>query len=186
MRARRVFAEGFGDGPPPVDFFDRGAFNSAVSVQDNILFGRLVYGRARSAAMVGELLREVVEELDLRRAIAGVGLDYQVGIGGARLGPAQRQKLAIARAVMKRPDVLVIDEATAALDRASQKRVMDSLFEEFRGRTLIWSVHHASLAEQFGHTLVVDGGRVVEQGSFEDLKRPGSLVQRLVESGGVE
>ena len=186
LRARRVFAEGFGDGPPPVDFFDRGAFNSAVSVQDNILFGRLVYGRARSAAMVGELLREVVEELDLRRAIAGVGLDYQVGIGGARLGPAQRQKLAIARAVMKRPDVLVIDEATAPLDRASQKRVMDNLFAEFEGRSLIWSVHHASLAEQFGHTLVVDGGRVVEQGSFEDLKRPGSLVQRLVESGGVE
>ena len=186
LRARRVFAEGFGDGPPPVDFFDRGAFNPAVSVQDNILFGRLVYGRARSAAMVGELVREVVEELDLRRAIAGVGLDYQVGIGGARLGPAQRQKLAIARAVMKRPDVLVIDEATAPLDRASQKRVMDNLFVEFEGRSLIWSVHHASLAGRFGHTLVVDGGRVVEQGSFEDLERPGSLVRRLVESGGVE
>ena len=186
LRARRVFAEGFGDGPPPVDFFDREAFNPAVSVQDNILFGRLVYGRARSAAEVGELVREVVEELDLRRAIAGVGLDYRVGIGGARLGPAQRQKVAIARAVMKRPDVLVIDEATAALDRASQRRVMDNLFTEFEGRTLIWSVHHASLGEEFGHTLVVDGGRVVEQGRFADLKRPGSLVQRLVESGGAD
>ena len=80
LRARRVFAEGFGDGPPPVDFFDRGAFNPGVSVQDNILFGRLVYGRARSAAEVGELIREVVEELGLYYAIAGVGLDFQVGI----------------------------------------------------------------------------------------------------------
>ena len=186
LRARQVFAEGFGEGPPPVDFFDRSAFNPAVSVQDNILFGRLVYGRARSAAAVGELIREVVQELDLRRAIAGVGLDYQVGIGGARLGPAQRQKLAIGRAVMKRPDVLVVDEATAPLDRASQRRVMNNLFAEFEGRTLIWSVHHASLAEEFGHTLVVDGGRVVEQGRFADLNRPGSLVHRLVESGGVE
>ena len=184
LRARQVFAEGFGDGPPPVDFFERSAFNPAVSVQDNILFGRLVYGRARSAATVGALVREVVEELDLRRSIVGVGLDYQVGIGGARLGPAQRQKMAIARAVMKRPDLLIIDEATAALDHAAQKRVMDKLFEEFEGRSLIWSVHHASLAEQFGHTLVVDGGRVVEQGSFEELNRPGSLVRRLVESGG--
>ena len=186
LRAREVFARGFGDGPPPVDFFDRGAFNPAVSVQDNILFGRLVYGRARSAAEVGELIREVVAELDLRSAITGVGLDYQVGIGGARLGPALRLKLAIARAVMKRPDVLVIDEATAPLDRATQKRLMDNLFAEFERRTLIWSVHHASLAERFGHTLVVDGGRVVEQGRFEELNRPGSLVGRLVESGGVE
>ena len=184
LRARQVFAEGFGDGPPPVDFFERSAFNPAVSVQDNILFGRLVYGRARSAATVGALVREVVEELDLRRSIVGVGLDYQVGIGGARLGPAQRQKMAIARAVMKRPDLLVIDEATAALDHAAQKRVMDNLFAEFEGRSLIWSVHHASLAGQFGHTLVVDGGRVVEQGSFEELNQPGSLVRRLVESGG--
>ena len=184
LRARRVFAEGFGDGPPPVDFFDRNAFNAGVSVQDNILFGRLVYGRARSAAEVGELIREVVEELGLYYAIAGVGLDFQVGIGGARLTPAQRQKVSIARAVMKRPDVLVIDEATAALDRASQRRVMENLFSEFAGRTLIWSVHHASLAEEFEHTLVVDGGRVVEQGRFADLNRPGSLVHQLVESDG--
>ena len=184
LRARRVFAEGFGDGPPPVDFFDRNAFNAGVSVQDNILFGRLVYGRARSAAEVGALIREVVEELGLYCAIAGVGLDFQVGIGGARLTPVQRQKVSIARALMKRPDVLVIDEATAALDRASQRRVMENLFSEFAGRTLIWSVHHASLAEEFEHTLVVDGGRVVEQGRFADLKRPGSLVHQLVESGG--
>lgn len=184
LRARRVFAEGFGDGPPPVDFFDRNAFNAGVSVQDNILFGRLVYGRARSASAVGELVREVVEELGLYYAIAGVGLDYQAGIGGARLTPAQRQKVSIARALMKRPDVLVIDEATAALDRASQRRVMENLFAEFEGRTLIWSVHHASLAEEFEHTLVVDGGRVVEQGRFADLKRPGSLVHQLVESDG--
>ena len=184
LHARRVFAEGFGDGPPPVDFFDRNAFNAGVSVQDNILFGRLVYGRARSAAAVGDLVREVVEELGLYYAIAGVGLDFQVGIGGARLTPAQRQKVSIARALMKRPDVLVIDEATAALDRASQRRVMEHLFSEFAGRTLIWSVHHASLAEEFEHTLVVDGGRVVEQGRFSDLNRPGSLAHQLVESGG--
>ena len=186
LRARQVFAEGFGQGPPPVDFFDRSAFNPAVSVQDNILFGRLVYGRARSAATVGELVREVVEELGLHRAIASVGLGYEVGIGGARLAPAQRQKLAIARAAIKRPDILVLDEATASLDQASQKRVMHNLFWEFEGRTLIWSVHHASLGEQFGHTLVVEGGRVVEQGNYRDLDRPGSLLSRLAASGGTE
>ena len=187
LRARRVFAEGFGDAPPPIDFFDRAAFNPAVSVQDNILFGRLVYGRARSEATLGALLREVVDALGLRRAIVGVGLDYEVGIGGARLSPPQRQKLAIARAVMKRPDVLVLDEATAALDPASQRQVMDSLFAEFEGRTLIWVLHRASLAREFGHTLVVDGGRVVEQGRFEDLDRPGSLAARLVAlDGGVK
>ena len=185
LRARRLFAQGFEHGPPPVDFFDPAAFNPAVSVQDNILFGRPVYGRARSAAKLGELIREVVEGLGLRRAIMSAGLDSPVGIGGGRLSPAQRQKLSLARALIKRPDVLLLDEATAPLDRAAQRRVMNNLFAEFRERTLIWFLDHASLGEEFGHTLVLDGGRVVEQGRFQDLKRPGSLLDRLAAPGGV-
>ena len=183
LRARQMFATGFGEGSPDVAFFDRGSYNSSLTVQDNILFGRLVYGRARASAVIGRLLVEVVEELGLRDAIMEVGLHMQVGVGGARLGSAQRLKASIARAVIKRPDLLLVDRATAALDHASQRRILRNLLEEFRERGLIWVVHHASLAEEFDHVVVMQGGRAVGQGRFSEVNRPGSILRALVDEG---
>ncbi len=179
LSARRALAEGFETGTAPIEFFDPERYNPTVSIQDNILFGRLAYGKARSAVRIGELIADVVDKLELRRAIMEAGLDFQVGISGARLSAAQRQKLAIARCILKRPDVLVVDEATAALDDSAQKRILQNLLEEFRGRTLIWFVHRASLGQEFQQILVMEGGRVVEQGAFEELDRPGTVFKEL-------
>ena len=169
LNARRVFAEGFDLGPPPVDFFDVERYNPAVSIQDNILFGRPAYGRPRSAAEIGKLIEAVVEKLDLRRVIMETGLDYQVGIGGSRLSPTQRQKLSIARSVLKRPDILLLDEATAILDDSTESRIKSGLLEEFHGRSLIWSMQRDSLATGLGHALVLEDGRVVRQGPVAEL-----------------
>ena len=181
--ARRRFSEGFGVGETPIEFFDAERYNSSVSILDNILFGRLAYGRQRSAARINEMIGEVVDTLGLRRAITECGLDYPVGIAGSRLSSVQRQKLAIARAVLKRPDVLVVDRATAPLDAQSQTRILDNLLKEFESRALIWVVHRASLAERFRHTIVLEGGKVVEQGTFADLNRPGSAFHELARAG---
>jgi ABC-type multidrug transport system fused ATPase/permease subunit len=183
LDARRVFAKGFGDGPPAVDFFDAERYSESISIQDNILFGRLAYGKPRAAATIGVLIGEVVEKLDLRRPIMGLGLDFSIGIGGARLTAAQRQKLAIARSVLKRPDLLVLDHATAILDGPSQSAVMRNLFEEFKGRALIWIVHRASLGREFDHTVILERGKFLEQGLFSELDRPGSVLNELVSTG---
>ncbi len=183
LKARRLFEKGFGDGPPEVDFFDAERYSESISIQDNILFGRLAYGKPRAAATIGSLIEEVVEKLDLRRPIMERGLDYSIGIGGARLTAAQRQKLAIARSVLKHPDVLVLDEATAILDGPSQSAVMRNLFEEFQGRALIWIVHRASLGKEFDHMVILERGRFLEQGPFTELDRPGSALRELVSAG---
>jgi ABC-type multidrug transport system fused ATPase/permease subunit len=180
LEARWIFARGFDDGPPEVDFFDSESFSESISIQDNILFGRLAYGRPRGPAAIGALIGEVVEKLDLRRSIMEVGLDFPVGVGGARLTAVQRQKLAIARSVLKRPDVLVLDEATAILDGSSQASLMHNIIEEFDGRALIWLVHRASLGEEFDHTVVLERGKCVEQGPYSELNRPGSVLHELV------
>ena len=179
LLARRRFAEGFGTGDTPIEFFDAERFNASVSIQDNILFGRLAYGRQRSASRINEMIGEVVDTLGLRGPVTELGLDFHVGIAGSRLSSVQRQKLAIARAVLKRPELLVVDRATAPLDAASQTRILDNLLKEFESRALIWVVHRASLAERFAQTIVLQGGKVVEQGTFSELNRPGTVLHEM-------
>ena len=181
--ARRRFSEELGAGETPIEFFDSERYNSSVSILDNILFGRLAYGRQRSAARIGEVIGEVVDALGLRRPITECGLDYPVGIAGSRLSSVQRQKLALARAVLKRPDVLVLDRATAPLDASSQTRILDNLLKEFESRALIWVVHRASLAQLCERTIVLEGGKVVEQGTFADLNRPGTVLHEMALAG---
>ena len=181
--ARSRFSEGLGAARTSIELFDSERYNASVSIMDNILFGRLAYGRQRSATRIGEVIGEVVDSLGLRRAITECGLDYPVGIAGSRLASVQRQKLAIGRAVLKRPDVLVVDRATAPLDASSQNRILDNLLKEFDSRALIWVVHRASLAERFEQTIVLEGGKVVEQGAFAELNRPGTVLHQLALAG---
>ena len=177
VKARAALLERFGGEGGQIAPFDLQHVNTAVSIQDNILFGRLAYGRARSAAQIGYLLREVIEKLGLRQALIEVGLDYNVGIGGSRLSGAQRQKLAIARAVLKRPDILLLDEATASLDESAQQVIMENIFVEFRGRSVFWLVHREGLASSFDHILMLDDGKarlnqaVADIGSDDELKQ---------------
>ena len=161
LGARRAFEQGFGEGSPAVEFFDRDRFNPQISIQDNILFGRLAYGRARGAVEIGNLIREVVEKLDLRRIVMEVGLEYQVGIAGARLNAAQRQKLSIARCLLKRPQVMIMDQATAALDDASRATIEENLVS-VQEAGLIWVEGRASL--EFDYQIVLESGKVVYQG----------------------
>jgi putative ABC transport system ATP-binding protein len=124
----------------------------------------------------------VVDGLGLRHAVMEVGLGFHVGIAGGRLSTVQRQKMGIARSVLKRPDVLILNEATGGLDGASQARVMDGIRKEFAGRTVIWALHRAGLARGFDRVLVMSSGRVVEQGTYEELDRDGSALRELVDS----
>ena len=181
LAARRLFAEGLPPGlAASVERFRPDRYTAAASLQDNILFGKAAYGHARGPERIGAVIAEVIDALGLRDAVMEVGLDFQVGIGGSRLTSVQRQKLALARAVLKRPDVLILNEATAPVDGASESRIRANLFREFDGRGIVWVLHRASLAKHFGKILVLRGGRIVEQGAFEALDRAGSVLNELI------
>lgn len=163
-----------------VEFFDPERYNAAASLQDNILFGKVVYGQAEAAARIGDLIGETLDALDLRSAVLEAGLAFEVGVGGGRLTSAQRQKLAIVRALMKRPDLLVLNEATSAMDPAVQDRIARAILDEREGRGVVWNVNRPALAAQFAQVAVMDDGRLVEIGSFADLDREGSVLRRLL------
>ena len=183
MAAREIFANELPAAlSGTVEFFDVDSYNRAANLLDNILFGKVAYGQARAQERVGELIGDVVAELGLRDTVAEVGLEFDVGIAGARLSGSQRQRLALARAILKRPDVLIMFEATASLDSISQARIMENVLAEFTGRSLIWGVHRPAMAEQFDQVLVMRQGRVIEHGAFAELNREGTFFHELMDA----
>jgi len=181
LEARRRFREHLPETlRDAIEFFDPERYNAAASLQDNILFGKIAYGQAQAAERIGELIGEVLADLNLERRVIEVGLQAQTGIGGTRLSLPQRQKLALARAILKRPDVLILYDATGPLDPIEQKRILDALLEEFAERTLIWVLSRGDWARRFDHVLVMRGGKVVEQGSYSELDKDGSALSELI------
>ncbi len=181
LEARRAFRAGLPEGAhDQIEFFDPDRYNAAASLQDNILFGKLAYGEADASGRVLRAVGEVLDTLSLRDAVVNVGLDYHVGAAGSRLSTAQRQRAGIARALLKRPDLLILNEATTALDGASQAKVSEGLRQEMAGRGLIWALHRASLAREFDRILVMSAGKLQERGSFAELDRKDSLASMLM------
>ena len=149
------------------------------------LFGKVAYGQALGQAKVGELIAETVNRLDLRPAIIRAGFEFEVGIAGARLSMAQRQKLAFARCLLKKPDVLIANEATAGLDPAAVTQLFHRLKQAMAGRGLVWVSSRVDLMSEFDRILVLDNGKVVEQGTYEELKNRDGVFQRLLAADAI-
>ena len=182
LEARKLFAEEIGDElRDEIEFFETGHYNRSSSIQDNILFGKIALDKANAIEEVNHLITEIIDQENLRPVIINAGLDSQAGLAGSRLSQGQRQKLSIARALLRRPDHLILNEATSSLDSGSQTIVMSNLLSEMKGRNITWALQRASLAENFDRVLVLSGGQVVEDGSFQDLvKKEDSVINDLL------
>jgi len=181
VAARHRFREGLPeDLKDAVAFFDTDGYNTGATIQDNILFGKIAFGQAQAKEKIGDLIGEVLADLDLRGQVIEAGLQAEVGVAGARLSLAQRQKLALARALLKHPDILILDDPVSPLDPSEQTAVINGLLKEFEGRTLIWSLSRSDLAQHFDHVLVMRQGQVVEQGAYEDLDHDGTALHAMV------
>lgn len=181
LKARQIFAETLPDyRRGAVAFFDPEKFTASSSIVDNIIFGRVAYGQAQAQEKIGRVMAAVVEQMQLREPIIEVGFQFEVGIAGARLNAAQRQKLAIARAIMKRPDWLMLSEATAALDPRSHAAVLRAVLDARKEQGLVWSLQRAADCEGFDTVLVFEDGRIVQSGAYADLSQKHGRLQQLL------
>jgi putative ABC transport system ATP-binding protein len=181
IEARHKFAAGLPEElKGSVEFFDPERYNAAASIQENVLFGTILRGEAGSRERVSGTMSEVLDELDLRETLISVGLDYPVGTGGLRLSEAQRQKVAIAVALLKRPDLMLFNDATAVLDGVTETAIIERVKHELDGRSLVCSLHRPRLASAFDRILVMEQGRLVQQGRFDELQKEGSPLEPLM------
>ena len=190
IRARVVAArQRFYEGLPAnlknaIEPYDPQHYTAAASVMDNVLFGRVSNSQADGPERIRAIVFAVLEDLHLYDEVLDVGLDFNVGVGGRRLSNAQRQKLDLARAILKRADFLILNRPLLALDQRQQdqivRKVLQELRRENRSPAVIWVLPNAAMAQLFDRVIVLDGGSLVEEGTHDTLSAGNGIFKSLV------
>jgi ATP-binding cassette subfamily B protein len=165
--------------------------NLSLVPQDPILFHRSLmenirYGKPEASE------EEVVEASRVAHChefISGFPQGYETLVGerGVKLSGGERQRVAIARAVLKNAPILVLDEATSSLDSESEMLIQDALKKLMKGKTVIVIAHRLSTIMQMDRIIVIDGGKIVEEGKHKELlKAQEGIYQKLwnIQAGG--
>jgi ABC-type multidrug transport system fused ATPase/permease subunit len=155
-----------------------------LSLRDNLLGGRPNPRVLRAAEQAELAIEEAARSGGLLRPLLLFGVETRVGPAGTLLSEGQKQKIALGRALLKRPVILMLDEATASLDEASQSRIVDLLRREYRDRMVLSISHRLSTVRDYDRITVFDRGRLVEEGSFAQLVAGSGVFRELVEHEG--
>ena len=144
------------------------------TIRDNVAYGRLDAGDAH--------IWEALERAHLADTVKRLpdGLDTIVGERGLKLSGGQKQRLSIARMFLKDPAILILDEATSALDTATERAIQTALAELARGRTTLVVAHRLSTIRHADRIVVVEAGRIVEEGAHDALLQQDGAYRRLV------
>jgi ATP-binding cassette subfamily B protein len=160
--------------------------NIGVVFQEALLFNRSIAENLRVGKpdATQEEIRQACARAQALDFIESnpAGFDASVGERGRLLSGGERQRLAIARALLKDPPILILDEATSALDATTEAKVQAALDEVMRGRTTFVIAHRLATVRKADCILVLDGGRIVESGTFEDLVRRGGRFAALAKA----
>lgn len=143
------------------------------SILDNILFGE--------EGIDLEEVREAVRIADLENWIMSLqeGWNTQVGENALQISGGERQRISIARALIRKPKILILDEATASLDQGTERRLLDRLLQECKGTSLLFITHRLEIGLRSNEIWVMDEGRIVDKGTHEKLINRTSLYREL-------
>ncbi len=154
-----------------------------IVTQESILFNDTVYNNIAFGMenATEESVERAAKIANAHSFITELSEGYQTNIGerGMKLSGGQRQRLSIARAVMKNPPILILDEATSALDSESERLVQEALSNLMKNRTSLVIAHRLSTIQHADKIIVIQGGRIIEQGTHEALLAAGGLYKKL-------
>jgi putative ABC transport system ATP-binding protein len=156
----------------------------SVSLLDNVLFGRVVEQIADAQDQIRTVVRDLFCREGLYEEALAVGLQFDVGPGGRRLTMAQRQKINLARALLKQPDYLILNRPLTALDHAVQDQILDRIMQDRRQRqrrsSIICVLSQPRLAAMFDRVLVFQRGRLAASGTYKDLSTYNSIFKDMI------
>jgi putative ABC transport system ATP-binding protein len=153
------------------------------TIFDNVLFGRIRKDRPQALEKVQELILRLLRNENLLDELLDMGLDFQVGSKGDRLSGGQKQKVALARVLLKNPRILILDEATSSLDNVSQARIQRMLETDLKGKcTVVAVVHRLDMVGAYDRIAVLKAGRVVEIGQYDELMAAKSIFYGLTQA----
>jgi ABC-type bacteriocin/lantibiotic exporter with double-glycine peptidase domain len=171
VAARQRFGAALGAlAPAP---YDPALWNARLSVRDNLLFGHLDPEDGGAVARVRALLQQALDEAGLLSEVRRVGLDFDAGERGSRLSGGQRQKVALARVLLKRPRLVLLDEVTASLDPASARAIAGVFAQRDPQCTVVAITHQHSWVERFDRVLMLEAGQVVRECTPAELLEAG-------------
>ncbi len=143
-----------------IEFYDPDRVCTAAPLKDNLLFGRITYGVAGAEERVLAVVQEVITRLRIEEDVYRLGLDFQCGPGGRFLTPTHRSAIALARALVKRPKILVVNEALAQFGEAERRQVFDRIRAMMGEATLIVALRNDQAPEGFDHMVTFAGARL--------------------------
>ncbi len=156
-----------------IAFVEQNAFLFNASVRENIGYGDL----AADFAAIQEAARTAQADTFIRELARGY--DTMIGDNGVRLSQGQRQRIALARSLLRKPDVLILDEATNALDRPTERALRTAIEDNRNARAVIVIAHRRETIENADHVIVLDQGRLVQAGTPEELAQAEGIYARL-------
>ena len=155
----------------------------AVVFQENMLFNMSIRENIRlgEEGATDKEVEDAARKAEIHRYIMSLPRKYdtQVGERGDTLSDGQRQRIAIARAIVRNPSVLLLDEATSALDQTTEAAINKTLMKLARGRTMIFSTHRLTSVVDMDEIIVISGGRAIERGSHKELLAKGGMYRQL-------
>lgn len=167
-----------------IEAYDPTRFTASASLLDNVLFGRISYKYTDGAERIRSIILELVTARGLYEGTLAVGLSYNVGAGGRRLTSVQRQKLGLARAIMRRSVYYIFNRPLPGLDHRVQLKIVTNVMELVGKRdpkaSIVWVLSNHELTDLFDRVLVFDKGKLVADGSHSNLVEKSAIFKELV------
>jgi ABC-type sugar transport system ATPase subunit len=182
LKAREAFSVwAESEQPDLFNFYCETDYIYGQSILNNIFFGKFKPGLPAAQEIINQSIMHLLVEEDYLEKIAAFGMHFNVGTMGDRLSGGQRQKLAIARVLLKQPKFILMDEATSALDNKSQSRIQRLMATRWKGRrTVIAVVHRLDIINTFDKIAVMKAAKLVEFGSYQELLEKKGLLHELI------
>ena len=185
VEARRQFHEGLPeDLKGALETYDPERYSSAGSLLDNILFGRISHRHADGANRIRAIVATMLKNRELYDDVLEIGLEFEVGTGGRRLTSIQRQKLNLARALIRRSDYYILNRPLPGIDHRLQEEIvrntMAYLTKGDNDPAILWVLSNANLAPLFDRVMVFERGVLVADGHHEDLRENNDTFRQLV------